>query len=220
MSTKGEINQYIEGTYKEVSYKVISSGSKGNAVLVGDVLIDCGIPFSKLKEHLYGVKYLLITHSHGDHVKKSTLDRIRLLFPKIVVIANYEVAYLYEVDIIASNNFPVITKDYTFHSFEVPHDVLCYGYHFEMKGQKVFYCTDAARLPEFDSDDLFDLFFLESNHSTKKVRMAAKSGRYGYNVTHGAARHLSTTKARNFYLIHRRNLDCPWLELHKSERFY
>ena len=47
-----------------VNYKVISTGSKGNAVVVGDMLFDCGIPFSRLKEHLYDVKYLFITHRH------------------------------------------------------------------------------------------------------------------------------------------------------------
>ena len=47
-----------QGTFKEVSYKVIGSGSKGNCVVIGDVMFDCGLPFKKLKDHLYGVKYL------------------------------------------------------------------------------------------------------------------------------------------------------------------
>lgn len=215
-----DANQYLEGSFKEVSYTVISSGSKGNAVLIGDVLVDCGIPFSKLKEHLYGVKYLLLTHSHGDHVKVSTLERIKKLFPKITIIGNHEVAYLFGVDIIANEHFPVITPDYTFHAFEVPHDVLCHGFHFDMKGLKILYCTDAAKMPEFDSDFLADIFFLESNHNGQKVFLASKSGRYGYNVIYGASRHLSTSKSKAFYLTHRRDRESPWIELHKSDRFY
>ena len=30
-----------QGTFKEVSYKVIGSGSKGNCVVIGDVMLTC-----------------------------------------------------------------------------------------------------------------------------------------------------------------------------------
>ena len=38
-----------QGTFKEVSYKVIGSGSKGNCVVIGDVMFDCGLPFKKVE---------------------------------------------------------------------------------------------------------------------------------------------------------------------------
>ena len=207
-----------QGTFKEVSYKVIGSGSKGNCVVIGDVMFDCGLPFKKLKDHLYDIKYLILTHTHTDHIKESTLNRIKQLFPKITIIGNHEVQYLYGVDIVANAGYPVITPDYTFHPFEVKHDVLCYGYHFELQGLNTLYCTDAAEMPEFDTN--FDMFFLESNHDTKKLQVAARSKRFGYNILYGASRHLSNDQAKAFYYMHRVGKDSLWIELHKSERFY
>lgn len=203
--------------FKEVRYKVIGSGSKGNSVVIGNVMVDCGLPFKKLQPYLYDVDYLLITHSHGDHVKETTLNRIKKMFPKIIIIGNHEVHQLFEVDIIANDKFPVITKDYTFHPFHVKHDVLCYGYHWEMNDQEVFYVTDAAELPEFEEDYKVDLFFLESNHSAEKVQAAAK---HSFHAAFGSSRHLSHDQAKLFYFMHRRNKDTLWEILHKSEKFY
>lgn len=46
--------------------KVFGSSSKGNSILVGDILLDAGISPSKVKPK---PKAVLITHSHGDHTK-------------------------------------------------------------------------------------------------------------------------------------------------------
>lgn len=65
---------------------IIGTGSKGNAVRVGDILFDCGLPFKELQPHLMGVKYLCITHEHGDHINISTIKKICKLYPFIQVI--------------------------------------------------------------------------------------------------------------------------------------
>ena len=59
--------------------------------MINDVLVDCGIPFNKIKDELYEIKYLLLTHIHSDHVRPATLKSIKAMFPKIQVIGNYEV---------------------------------------------------------------------------------------------------------------------------------
>ncbi len=46
--------------------KVFGSSSKGNSILVGDILLDAGISPTKIKPN---PKAVLITHSHGDHIK-------------------------------------------------------------------------------------------------------------------------------------------------------
>lgn len=63
---------------QELDYRVIASGSKGNAVRIGDVMVDCGISFKDMKDALYECKYLLITHTHSDHVRKATLKKIKV----------------------------------------------------------------------------------------------------------------------------------------------
>ena len=65
-----------------MKYEIIATGSKGNAVLINDILVDCGIPFKRLKPYLYEVNTLLITHEHSDHVKATTLRAIKKHFSK------------------------------------------------------------------------------------------------------------------------------------------
>ena len=44
--------------------KVISTGSKGNAVLLNDeILIDCGVPFRELEPYCKGLRLVLLTLS-------------------------------------------------------------------------------------------------------------------------------------------------------------
>ena len=58
--------------------KVISTGSKGNAVLLNDeILIDCGVPFRELEPYCKGLRLVLLTHVHGDHFNPETIKRLR-----------------------------------------------------------------------------------------------------------------------------------------------
>ena len=41
-----------------LDYNVIASGSKGNAVRIGNIMIDCGITFGRMEEDLYKVDTL------------------------------------------------------------------------------------------------------------------------------------------------------------------
>lgn len=204
-----------------INYNIISSGSKGNCVIIENIMFDCGVPFANIKEHLYNIKYLLITHIHTDHVNKSTYNRIRKEFPHIQVIANYEVHQEHEVDIISNHDYPVITKDYTFIPFELKHDVLCQGYSFVINGQAIIYATDTNNLDNAIIDK-YDYLFLESNHDIKKLNaVRGRNGkRYGYNVYVNGLRHLSTQKCMEFYYLNRRSRDSVLVELHKSSRFY
>ena len=56
-----------------MTYEVISTGSKGNAVIInGSILIDCGVPFLRLRAHTRPLKLVLLTHIHGDHFRPRT----------------------------------------------------------------------------------------------------------------------------------------------------
>ena len=205
-------------------YEVIATGSSGNAVLIDDVLVDCGIPYSRLKPYLAKANYLLITHIHSDHVNKATFKKIKKLFPRITIIGNHEVAQIYEVDIVANNGFPIQTKDYTFTPVEVPHDVLTYAYTWVTKSdERVLYVTDTYDLSNI-SDTLkykYDLLFIESNHDEKKLEaVKGASKKYGYDVYWNGKRHLSTQQSKGFYYTHRKDKDSVWIELHQSSRFY
>jgi ribonuclease BN (tRNA processing enzyme) len=202
-----------------IDYKIISSGSSGNCVIIGDVMIDCGVSFNKIKEDLYSIKYLLITHIHSDHLNKVTLQQIIKKFPRIVIIGNYEVHGAAHTNIIANAGFPVQTEDYIFYPFECEHDVLTYGFVFEQNGKRIIYCTDTGSMDEAP-DGQFDYFFLESNHDEEKLEAARGLKKGTYDPYLSGKRHLSTQRAKAFYYMRRSGREAEFIELHKSSRFY
>lgn len=203
-----------------IDYKIISSGSKGNCVILHKtVMVDCGVPFSKIKEDLYDVKYLLITHTHSDHLKKQTLLQITSKFPTIQIIGNYEVHQAWMCDRIANAGFNIETEDYIFTPFECIHDVLTYGFTWEYEGKRILYATDTSTM-ENAPDEKYDYFFLESNHDEEKLKAIRGQKRGSYDPFLSGKRHLSTQQAKGFFYMHRRDRDSKLIELHKSSRFY
>lgn len=201
-------------------YEIISTGSKGNSVIINDVMVDCGIAFKKLKEYLYDVKYLLLTHIHSDHIKPTTLKRIKKEFPHIKVIGNYEIAQLYDVDHIINAGFPMDIDNYTFEAFECVHDVVTYGYAWAFNDNEIIYATDTNSL-ENAPERKYDYLFLESNYDVEKLELArGKRSKYGYDPYISGLRHLSTKDCKTFYYLNRRNKESKLIELHMSERFY
>lgn len=203
-----------------MNYKIISTGSKGNCVILhDDVMVDCGVPFGKIKDDLYNVKYLLITHTHQDHLNIKTISNIAYHFPRIKIIGNYEVHSAYNCNIIANAGFDITTDDYVFTPFENVHDVLCYGYTWTYKGQEIIYATDTSTL-ENAPEKKYDWMFLESNHDEQKLDAVRNEMRGSYSPYLSGKRHLSTQQAKAFYYLHRRNPQTQFIELHQSARFY
>lgn len=189
------------------------------------ILIDCGVPYNKLKQLLYKTKFLFITHIHSDHLKKTTYKRIRKEFPRITVMGNWQVHqelqdYMGDgVDLITVNGQEYNMKGYTFNPFECPHHgIECQGLVFNLKdGRRVIYATDTSTLSHAP-DGQYDLLLLEANHDPVKVRMARKVK--GYDPLLNSMRHLSKKDSFDFYLLRRKSPESEYVELHKSERFY
>ena len=60
-----------------MNYKIVSSCSTGNAVIIRDfVLVDCGVSFKRLEKYYKNLKLVLLTHRHSDHFKKETIKRL------------------------------------------------------------------------------------------------------------------------------------------------
>jgi Cft2 family RNA processing exonuclease len=203
-----------------MNYKIISSGSRGNCVIIhGDIMIDCGVPYNKIKEDLYDIKYLIITHIHSDHLKIDTLTKIAANFPHIRLIGNFEVHSVFAMNHIANAGFEIETEHYTFLPFECVHDVLCYGYCWTYEGKEIIYATDTGTL-ENAPDRKYDYFFIESNHDEEKLEKVRGQNRGSYDPYLSGKRHLSTQQAKAFYYMHRRCRESELIELHKSSRFY
>lgn len=202
-----------------MNYKILSSGSKGNCVVINDIMIDAGIAYNKLKEELYNIKYLIITHIHSDHLKLDTLIKIAANFPHIRLIGNYEVHNVFNMNYIANSGFDIETEDYIFKPFELVHDVLCYGYSWKYEDKEIIYATDTATL-ENAPQGKYDFLFLESNHCEEKLERIRGEKKGGYDPYLSGKRHLSTQAAKAFYYMNRRSRDSEFIELHKSSRFY
>ena len=205
----------------QLDYNVIATGSTGNAVRIEDIMIDCGITFERMKDDLYKVDTLLITHSHTDHIKEATLNKIRKNFPKIKVYANYDVAYQYDVDVVIGTSLFELPRKRMILPITGVHDVPVTGFVIFMKKLNILYMTDTCRvtLPE---EIPLDYVFLESNYDEVKIGQRAKAyKRHGYDpLENSIARHLSTQKCREFYFVNRRDENSKLIELHQSSRFY
>lgn len=177
------------------------------------------MPYKKIKEELYNVKYLIITHIHNDHMNIKTLQSIMSHYPRIQVIGNHEVYTHFHCNYIANAHFPIEVGEYVFYPFEAEHDVLCYGYCWEFQGEEIIYCTDTSHL-ENAPKKKYDWFFIESNHDEKKLEAARGDKKGGYDPYLSGKRHLSTQQAKSFWYMHRRSKDSPLIELHQSARFY
>lgn len=203
-----------------LDYNIIGTGSTGNAVRIENIMFDCGLPFSKMKEDLYLVDTLLITHSHTDHIKPPTLERIRKEFPMIKVFANANVAYQFEVDTVIGSCPFKLKGNRTVIPFDGVHDVPVTGYIVQMKNLNILYMTDTAKVDPPGEIPL-DYIFLESNFDERKLREESKRyKRHGYDPYLSVTRHLSTQKCKEFYYLHRRNPESVLIELHQSGRFY
>lgn len=208
---------------KKLDYHVIASGSSGNAVRIENIMIDCGIPFKRMKDDLYKVDTLLITHGHSDHLKKTTYKAIREQFPRVHTYANSDVAYRVDIDTVIGTAPVTLKRRRKMIPFNGVHNVPVTGFILQLRGLNVLYMTDTAKviLPEFCKDLPLDYVFLESNYDEKKIaEMSKQYARKGYDPYNSVYRHLSTQECKKFYWTHRRSKNSVLVELHQSKRFY
>lgn len=210
----------------ELDYHIIGSGSSGNAVRIENIMFDCGIPFAKMKDDLYKVDYLLITHEHKDHVNRATLKNITKKFPNIRIFSTYRVARL-DDNIVAINTdyLPIWLGDVEMWAVEVPHDVLTYGYLIRKDDFTYIYATDLHDCSSLNKllDELnvnLDYVFLEANYDPEKLKAIGNEWRGQYNpYIDSSSRHLSRDDCLAFYARNRKE-GGKLIELHKSKRFY
>lgn len=204
----------------KLDYKIISSGSKGNCVIIEDMMFDCGVPYKWVKEDLYKISYLLLTHRHTDHINKMTINKIIQKYPRIKIIENYDLGDIFKSQYLVGDETEIKLKDRTIQAFKCVHDVPCSGYVVRMKAIDFIYATDTASL-DYAPKIKYDYMFIESNHDEKKIeQIRNRSDVYGYDAWAGAMRHLSTQKSQLFYFLNRKSKKSERIELHKSERFY
>lgn len=191
-----------------MKYNIISTGSKGNAVVINDViLIDCGVSYKALEPIRSNIKIVLLTHIHTDHFKHSTIGLLAKNRPTLrFACCSWLVSDLVSLGV-AKTNIDVleIGKKYDYGSFAVSpvqlyHNVPNCGYRVYMNGKKLFYATDTNTLEGISAKG-YDLYMVEANYDDVEIqeRIKAKqnSGAYAYEIGVLYA-HLSKQKCDDF----------------------
>ena len=176
-----------------INYQIISTGSKGNAVIVGkSILIDCGVSFKAIEPQINNLRLVLLTHIHGDHFNRATLRRLANEKPllrfgagrwlvKPLVDAGIKER---QIDILE----PGFSYDYGLckvEPFHLTHDVPNCGFKLHFAAGKAMYATDTRNLNGITAKD-YDLYLLEGNYGEEEIesRIAEKqlNGQYAYEI--------------------------------------
>lgn len=191
-----------------INYNIISTGSKGNAVILQDfILIDCGVPFRCLKDYYKKFKLILLTHIHSDHFNKTTIRRLAAERPTLRFACG---RWLYQplVDVgVNPNNIDVLGFNVSYgyglcNVIPVPlnHNVPNCGYKIHFPIGKVIYATDTNDLKGIVARN-YDLYMIEANYEDEVIQAKIKDkeirGEYAYEKQ-VLKNHLSKAKADDF----------------------
>lgn len=183
-------------------YDVIATGSKGNAVLVQEkgnkgILFDCGISWKALEPYINKIDLIVITHKHKDHIRESTLNKVKLLYPHIPIITPDKSEIEYDkIDAeIPHNVWKLIKGKYQMIFVPTPHSVPNCAIIVKFPCDNTcMYATDTASIDHIKASGL-DIYFIEHNYSD--VRNIAETSNHAIvNVT----THLSNEDAYSWYL--------------------
>lgn len=156
-----------------MNYKILSSGSSGNGVIIEDtILIDCGISFKILEKYYNKLKIVLLTHIHRDHFNKSTIKKLAYERPTLRFgCCEWLVKDLVDCGVSKKNiDIYKIGKIYSYKDFRVIpitlyHDVPQCGYKLKINGNKLIYATDTSKIEHIDAKN-YDYYFIEGNYES------------------------------------------------------
>nr|WP_320022061.1 MBL fold metallo-hydrolase [uncultured Draconibacterium sp.] len=202
-------------------YQVISSSSKGNAVLYHDsILLDCGVPFVLLKPYLYDIQLVLLTHIHGDHFNLATIAKLVFERPTLRIGCGEWLAD--KLDFVKNLDVYEIGEVYDYGSFQISpvklyHDVPNCGYRIFKDSTKIFHATDTSHLEGITAKN-YDLYTIEHNYNEDTVWGIIKEQEDAGQFAHERGSinsHLSEQQARDF-IFKNRGEHSQVVRLHES----
>lgn len=193
-----------------MTYNVIATGSKGNAVLINDqILIDCGVPYKKLEPYTKTMRLVLLTHIHSDHFNPATVRALHRERPALRWgCCEWMVEPLLEagvdkrvIDVISpysgADGAALYKRLAAVHPEFIPHDVPNCAWHIFDGKEHLLYATDTGTLDGIEAKH-YNLYLIEANHTRAEIeeRIAAKveAGEFAYEYR-AARNHLSQEQA-------------------------
>lgn len=215
-----------------MNYKILASGSAGNAVIVEDViLIDCGVSFKALKDYYKDLKLVLLTHIHSDHFNKSTIRRLAYERPTLRFgCCEWLVEELINCGV-SKRNIDLYTCfegmhygiGFSIETFLLKHDVPNCGWQIMFdNGYSYFYATDTCNLDNIEAKD-YDMYFIEGNYEDKdelekRKQKHIENGEYSYE-DRVEKTHLSQVKATEWLMENmRESSQYIFMHQHKENR--
>lgn len=212
-----------------IDYNIISTGSKGNAVIINtNILIDVGVPFKALQPHYKTLKLVLLTHFHSDHFNKATVHKLAQERPTLRWgCCDWMVGSLLECGVsntridVYNLNYQSVYGVITIVPIPMVHNVPNCGYQIHLIGQqheKLFYATDTNTLSHITAKN-YDLYMIESNYSeseiSERIKEKQKQGLYCHEWD-VLKNHLSKEKADN-WLYQNMGSNSQYVYMHQHE---
>lgn len=213
-----------------MTYKILATGSTGNAVILSDrILIDIGVPYKLIKPFGKKLQLVLLTHQHKDHFNPATAAALHKERPalrlgccewmldkvldagidrRVIDLIVPGRAYSYGKTVIAAE--------------EVPHDVRNCAWRLLFLGREydesVFYLTDCSTLDGIEAKG-YDLYMIEANHKRAEIeqKIAEKkaAGLYAYEAA-AMRNHLSQEQALD-WLAEQMGPESEYIFLHQHK---
>lgn len=209
-----------------MKYKVIGSSSSGNSVIYFDnIMVDCGVSYNKIKNHLNNIKLILLTHRHGDHYNPNTLHKIQETYPHIIVACP---EWLYDETIrLGFKNVIHVNlnvwyqfKDIKISAFMLYHNVVNCGWRIDKNNYKIFHATDTSTLDGISAKN-YDLYAIEHNYDADTIQDVIDEKKrlkvYSYEII-AVDNHLSFQSAQKFINENKKE-SSEVLKLHISSRY-
>lgn len=191
-----------------MNYQIISSNSKGNAVIIENIiLVDCGVSFKKLKDYYKNLKLVLLTHIHGDHLNRKTIEKLAQEKPMLRFgCCEWLIEDLVNCGV-NKENIDVLELDKTYdynlfkiQPFELYHDVKNCGYKLFINNKKIIYATDTTSLDHIEAKN-YDLYLVEGNYEIEelenRIKEKQEKGKYIYEFRVKKT-HLSKEEVNNW----------------------
>lgn len=211
-----------------MTYKIIATGSDGNALIINDsILIDCGVPYKALKHYVKRLQLVLLTHAHTDHFNAATVSRLAKDRPGLRfgccewMVEKLLDAGVYrrQIDVYAPDSaVGYLNGALVLMPVALPHNVPNCGYKIKLPDATVFYATDCGTLDGIEAKG-FSHYFVEANHTRAELeaRAAEKEARGEFAYERSAAEnHLSYEQAAEWLLQNMEPMSL-WIPMHRHK---
>lgn len=192
-----------------MTFEILGTGSTGNAVILSEaVMIDCGLPWTRIQPYARQLRLVLLTHQHQDHFKPAAVRALAKGRPALRWgCCEWMVRHLLDagvdkrkIDVYEVGETALYSASLSVTPVYLVHNVPNCGYKLMIGGERIFYATDTGTLDGIEARD-FDWYFVEANHQREeleaRIKLKKAAGEYAYECE-AKRNHLSREQAEDW----------------------